>query len=310
MRILREADAVDIGGGVVVDAGDAAGEGGGGEAAVFDWNGTLPANLPDSLKQFKGKSFQDVATSAGNAQAKIGEQGSKIAELAKANEELQVGLKKAQDQVRPDDDPEFLAAKKSQSEEMLQRYNAATLTYMETGEVDDDLLGAIEETGVRLSKETLVEFMEFQKSKLGNTIDNLVHYAAQPDTVTKELTTDVVAWLKSGESPFTPEERVGFERMMAGANPNFAWFDTVLDAYNEEFGAAPAAADVPAFRRKKMSKKKVRGRPILTPENQMQTTAQFQEGLIAIRSDKTTTTRQKQQTEREYIAKRRVQLGE
>lgn len=313
MRILYTPGdgGVDLGGGLAVGAAEGDGDAGAGEGvpAGFDWANKLPDALPDSLKQFAGKTFQDVADSAGNAQTKIGDQGNQIKTLTDANTELQEGLKKAQDQVRPADDPEVRAAATAQAQEMMQKYQAATEHYMETGEIDDDVLTAIEGQGVRVNKETLVEFMEFQRFKLGNTVDNLVEYAAKPDTINKEMVGDVLAWLKSGESPFDINERKGFDRMMK--SDNFAFFDTVLQSYNEEFGGAAPAADAPAFRRKKTMKKVVRGRPIMTPDNKgFASTRDFQEQLIAIRADKDKTQPQRNTAEAELIARRRVQRGD
>ena len=59
------------------------------------------------------------------------------------------------------------------------------------------------------------------------------------------------------------------------------------------------------------SSRKVRGRPIQTPENTgFANTRAFQEQLIAVRADKSTTPRQRRVAEDKLIARRRRQLGE
>lgn len=315
-RILFDADAVDLGGGVATAAGEgdaAAGDAGtgdagagGGEAKEFDWSGALPPNLPDSLKQFTGKKFQDIADSAGNAQAKIGTQGTQISDLTKANAELQKGLEEAKAATRPTDDPAVQAAAREQMEQMMTRYQQATEEYMQTGEVDEEFLSMVDGQPVRVTRDTMLKFMEFQRFSYGNMVDHLVDHTARED-VTKEVVADVMQWLKSGESPYDVNVRRGFDSMYEDGN--YAWFDTVLDKYDAAF--AGDSADERISARKKTRTKKVRGRPVTTPtDGKVMTTTQFHEKLIAIRSDKSKTATQRVEAERDLIAVRRKQRGE
>ncbi len=302
-------EALDIGGGGVA-TGEGEGDAGAGEGAPatgFDWAGTLPENLPDGLKQFKGKTFQDIANSAGSAQSKIGEQGTQISALTKANDELQAGLKQAQAQNAPADDPVAQAAAEEQRKQMMARYNEASQTYIQTGEIDEDVLAAVEGQGIRVGRDTLLEFMEFQKFRNDQMVAGLTAYAADP-AITPEVTSDVMDWLKSGDSPFSLDERKGFDKM--AAKENLGWFDTVMQEYNDAFGGEQAG-DHRAANRKKTMKKTVRGRPVMTPTNKgFKDTRDFQEQLIAIRADQSKTTRQKQAAETDLIARRRAQRGE
>jgi len=217
-----------------------------------------------------------------------------------------LGLKEAKEQTAPADDPATQAAAAEQSKQLMQRYNDASQTYMNTGEIDEEVLAAVEVQGIRVGRDTLLEFMEFQKFRNDNMIGNLTKYA-NSDEVTTEVTADVVAWLKSGDSPFSLDERKGFDKM--AAKENLAWFDTVMQEYNEEFGGKKDG-DQRAVNRKKTMKKTVRGRPIMTPTTTgFTSTADFQEQLIAIRADKTKTTRQRNAAEKDLISRREAQVG-
>jgi hypothetical protein len=280
--------------------------GGGGEPEVnpssFSWDTPLPGDLPDALSSLKGKTAKDLADSYSAARSKIGEQGTRINDLTTKNAELQAGLEAAKAAANGEADPATLAAAKAQADQMTQRYQEATKAYMETGEVDEEFVDAMAGTGVRVDRDTLLAFMEYQRFANNNMVATLAQHAGRED-VTPEVVGDIVEWMRSGESPFSQDERKGFDAMMK--RNNFNWFDTVLEAYEGGDG------DQKPMNRRQTTKKKVRGRPILTPDQKgFGDTKDFQQALIDNRSDRTKTQVQRDKIERELIARRRAERGE
>jgi len=304
--LYAEGDAIDVGGGVATAANEGAGDGdkaaGGAE---FDWATPLPGNLPDNLSSLKGKTFKDWADSSGNLRTKMNEQGNQIADLTKANEELQVGLKQAQDQNRAPDDPAVKAAQQEQLRQMAERYDAASQEYILNGEVSEEFLEAVDGQPVRVTRDTMLDFFEYQKFKHENMVEKLSHHADRAD-VTPEVTADIILWLKSGESPFDVDVRKGFDSMYKAEN--LSWFDTVLEKYDATFGDGQMHGDQRMQNRHQQNARKIRGRPVVTKDQRGFANArEFQEALIANRADRTITTRQRNAKEAELIAQRDAQ---
>lgn len=246
---------------------------------AFDWSGNLPTNLPDSLKSLDGKTFQDVADSQGSLRKKLQEQADEIK-----------GLKSK----TTDPPPEPKATDIDPSV-----FQGAINEYMETGEVGEDFLEAVADRGVRVDQATVLRFFEWMKFEKTNMIANLSKHT--DGRMTTEDVSQIMDWLKSGDSPFSAEEAKGFDAMYARGNYGF------IDTLSDEFSKAVDNG----YRHKGTTGPKIRGKPIDTAGDQgFKNADDFQAQMLAVRADPKLSPFEKKQKQTELIQMRRRQHGE
>lgn len=245
----------------------------------FDWKGTLPDDLPDSLKSLKGKTFNDLAESQNSLRKTLQER----ADTIKA---LEAAAKEPGEATTPGEiDPEF--------------FQQSVNEYLETGEVGEDFLIAVQERGVRVNRETILRFFEWMKFEKVNMVENLSKYTQ--GRMTPEDVSQVMDWLKSGDSPFTADEAKGFDAMYSRGNYGF------VDVLGEEFSKAVNNG----YRHKGTQGPKIRGRPIDTAGDQgFKNAEDFQSQMLAVRADGKLSPFEKKQKQSELVQARRRQHGE
>ena len=259
-------------------------------APTFDRKTPLPAQLPEGMEKFKGKSFGDLLDSHQSLQTKLGEQGDQIGQL---NDAVAAGKKAIEEAGKP---------KPTQEMVPTEHFYSIRDAYIQSGEVPEEWLGQVEQRGVKVDRETALKFLEFSKWSRGQMVEKLTAYSE--GKLESEQVSDVVGWLLSGESPFDAGARKTFDQLYDA--DNYAWFDTVAEAYGKQFGGERFQPGTSQYGGRKM-----RGRPISTAGDEgFKDSADFQTQLMAVRADSTKTPAQRRQAERELIAKRQRQHGE
>lgn len=251
------------------------------EPQAFDWATELPENMPEHLKSLKGKSFQDLADSQASLRKTLQERADKIKSL----EDAAAAPPKEGDAPKGEIDPAI--------------FHQAVAEYMETGEVAEGFLEQVQDRGVRVDRDTILRFFEWQSFERTNMIENLSKYTkgtASPEDVQK-----MFDWLKSGDSPFSKEEAAGFDAMYKKGN--YAFMDTL----SQEFSGAVEGG----YKHSKFPGPRVRGKPIDTPEGgDFTNTEDFQQQLMAVRADGKLSPFERKSKEKALITRRRRQHGE
>src|SRR3990172_4155266 len=217
MRILFAPEGDAGGGALNLDGGGVAGgtpkpAEGGVTGKGFDWEQTLPDDLPAEITSLKGKKFKDFIDSYKSLRQTLTERGNKVTELEKAKAQLEEGLKQANAKSAGLDDPEVARQRGEAAKKQMARYQEVVENYVETGEVDEEFIKSVEGTGVRVTQDTMLDFLEFQRFSRGAKGKELGGQMGE-ETGTAEVVTDILGWLRSGQSPFDQEERKGFDKM-------------------------------------------------------------------------------------------------
>jgi hypothetical protein len=257
-------------------------------AAEFDFSRPLPDNLPEELGSLKGKTFQDLIDSQKSLRGTLTERSDRIKALETENTAL--GKKVPKPGEEPAAEPLINA----------DAFYAARDEYLESGEVAEGFLEAIARDGVRVDRDTALRFFEWQRFEANNMATVLSGHTQGKATV--DQVKDCMTWLKSGESPFSPQEIKGFDSLYGRGN--YSFFDTVLDEFGKTFGQAP-------YRREQFGGKRVSGRPVESVDaGAFKDSADFTAQMLAVRNDPATSPFEKRQNEKALIARRKKQHGE
>lgn len=257
----------------IVLTGDAAPE-------PFSWDNKLPDNLPDHLKSLSGKKFSDLADSQASLRKTLQERSDRIKELEAA----------AKDPTKKDDPPGEIDA---------QMFREEVKSYHETGDVSEEFLKAVEERGVRVDRATILKFFEWQRDARKGMVKNLSEHSK--GTVTEEEVQQMMDWLESGDSPFSPAVASGFDEMYQDGN--FSFFDTLSKAFGEAVQGG--------YRHKGFGGLRVKGKPIQTVDSQgFESAEAFQSEMLKVRADPKLSPFERRQAQHELVQRRRRQHGE
>jgi hypothetical protein len=257
---------------------------------TFDFNTVLPDNLPEEFASLRGKTFKDLFDSHQSLRKTLGDRSDKITALEASVQDLQGKVPKEGDKgAQPDlvSTDVWLAIREE---------------YLQTGEVPEEALTAIEKRGVMVDRDTALEFLEWQRFAHDNLAKKLA--AHTEGKVTEEQATQVMRWLRSGQSPFHAEELKGFDRM--SKRGNLGYFDMVVDEFQKAVQAGAVHPGAAPFGGQRVS-----GRPVTTPDQErFKSSADFQAQLLNVRRDPKLSPFEKRQKENELIAARKRQHGE
>lgn len=259
---------------------------------AFNPDAVLPDSLPEELASLKGKTFKDLFASHQSLRKTLGERADKITALEAEKTALQAKVPKEGEQT-PAPQTEIVGT---------DVWLAIRDEYLETGEVPEEALTAIEKSGVLVDRATALRFLEWQKFEHGNMAKKLsLHTKGE---TSEEQAVEIMRWLRSGQSPFRQSALEGFDDL--SNEENLSWFDTVVAKFHE---AVQAGAVHPGAGR--FAGPRVSGRPVATPDDgAFESAADFQAQLLAVRSDAKLSPFERRQKEASLIARRKRQHGE
>lgn len=220
-------DPVDLGAGDVVEPVV--------ETPAFDIEAEIPSEaLPEGIREsLRGKSVKDM----GDLYAKSREY---VSRLGAKNKELEAALAKKGEQKPAEltDEEIDTLLKDRQEKEIVQGpdYQEVLTNYLETDEIPEDFLDAVEKNGVRVSRRDVEKFMAYVKADRHQKIE---HITAAADGVVEGQ--DLWDWMGSEECTMSEGILNGFNEQ--AEEGDYAWVGLVVKKYTEwmEGGGKPAA---------------------------------------------------------------------
>lgn len=208
---LRDADAPGAGGGTTLENNPAGGAAPTDPAppTAFDWNTPIPDNAPKGLQSLKGKPMLEIERSYIGIQQRATRAEQELAKLKG---------------VKTDDKPNPIVG----------LGNLAAQFVEADGQLDETSIANFVEThGVPPEAvDTLNEFLDFVQAR-----NNQFMTAAQEALGTDVNAKDLMKWLRSGESEFTPEEITGFTRLANSGR--LGWMTDVKESFIRAATANP-----------------------------------------------------------------------
>jgi hypothetical protein len=197
--------------------GDGGGGGDGGDAgagdgapAAFDWNGTLPDNLPPQFQSLKGKTWNDVSKQFASMQS----QWTKDRQLIK---QLQETGNKPADQNTENAGENANTLPAFQPTEWSEKVSE----FHQTGEIDPEFVERVTKLGI--PEATVNKFFEW----VGREREG---FLKQVEPILGPVSyNEIESWIADGNSPFTQAALDGFNQLTALGNLD--WLKPVKDQY-------------------------------------------------------------------------------
>lgn len=195
------------------------------EPAAFDWSAELPLDeFPEGMRDsLKGKTLKDFAAD----HTKMRQIASK---LGAKNKELEAAIAKAGDKKGIEDlsDDELAAlVTEHQDKQIVPQvdYRDVVQTYIETDEVSEDFLDAVETNGARVTREDALDFLQWYKER---RLQHIEHITAGAEGVEGQ---DLWDWMESEECTVSKEILKGFNGQ--AREDDYSWVPLAAKKFNE-----------------------------------------------------------------------------
>lgn len=196
------------------------------EPEPFDWKAEIPLDkFPEAMREsLKGKTFEGFAAD----HTKMRQIASK---LGVRNKELESELEKQSGKKAAEDlsDAELDELLKDRlDKQIIQQpdYQQVVEGFIETGEVSEEFLDAVETGGVKVSREDALDYLEWFRDRRQQLIENL---SVAAEGVEGQ---DLWDWIGSEECTLDPEMIKGFNQQARREN-DYSWVPLAVKKYNE-----------------------------------------------------------------------------